>query len=173
MKFILDYIDLITIVAGLVATILAGIRIARLSRHRLRKGVVPVLFFGPVFIITTMATHLLEVSWHVIDTRFSGAFSYSFHLYSLYLLPAVLIYAAWRFYKNAVQFCLAPMSSKKSLLLSFAVITIICAPAVKIVPVAAVPIVASAISIIASFFTRKTNKVITRQEAAPGDMIAA
>jgi hypothetical protein len=168
METIVKYIDQITLGTALFISVFVSVKTWRQSGKRTRLGVLPFLFLAPVLITTSMFTHVLEVTYHVIETRLTGRFSYSFYLYSLYLLPLVLGYLSINYYRQTRLFCLSQAVNKVTLLKTAGLISLISLPAAKIVPIAALPTVISIISLLASLFVfkkRQENMDIEKEKA--------
>jgi hypothetical protein len=164
MKWLFDNIDPITLGIGILLSILAGVKTWKQTGKRTRSGVLPFLFFAPVLITVSMFMHVFEVTYHSFETNFTGRFSYSFHLYSLYLLPAVLGYVSVRYYQQTRLFCFSECVNKIILFKTAALIALICLPAFKIIPIAAVPVAVSLVSLLASFFVHKKPQEDMRME---------
>jgi hypothetical protein len=156
MKTFFDqYIDMFTLALAAIISIVLAIKTWNESERRTRLGILSLFFFAPVLIASCMFTHLLEVTYHAIDTRLTGAFAYSFHLYSLYLMPLVIGYLSLKYYEQSRLFCLSGKKNKNLLLKSVALIALVTLPAVKFTPIAALPSMVSMISLTASFFIHK------------------
>ena len=161
MKTFFDqYIDLFTLALAAIISIVAAIKTWNESERRIRVGILPLFFFAPVLIACCMLTHLMEVTYHAIDTRLTGAFAYSFHLYSLYLMPLVIGYLSINYYKESRLYCLSGRRNKTGLLKAIALIALVTLPAIKFAPIAALPSMVSVISLAVSFFVHKRMAVV-------------
>lgn len=156
-----QYIDIFTLLLAVLISIFVAIRTWNQSGKQTRLGILMLLYFAPVLITSCMFTHILEVTYHAIDTGFTGSFAYGFYLYSLYLMPLAIGYLSIKYWRNTREFCLSATPNKTILLKSAALIALITLPAVKISPIAALPSIVSVLSLLACLFVHKKGKNTT------------
>ena len=170
-EFFFKYIDLVTIIITLAWTIGATIFAIKRGGKGLRVALMPLVFLGPVMLISCMFTHLAEISFHAVDSDFTGKFSLRFYLYALYLMPLVLGNAGIYMYRGMLCFLSDAATSKKEVLQPAGIIALVLFPLLWLTPLAAVMYVVVGISVAALFAVRKRESadydldMLTLQEA--------
>ncbi len=169
--FFYKYIDLVTIIIALGWTLGASTFTIKKGSKNLRRALVPLVFLGPVLLISCMSTHLAEITFHAIDTNFTGKFSLRFYLYALYLMALVLGNTGIFLYRGTQQYLRSPLPNRSSILRPAALIGIILFPLLWLTPLSFMMYAACGISVGASFWVRKKDQpegdtdMFTLQEA--------
>lgn len=158
-KFFESYIDITAVITALVIALI--FKIISLRNPNTQIWAVPAFFtlFGPAVVIVFMSAHLSENIYRAINGLIKGTFIYDFKYYSLMLL-GTLIVVAGVLYLNAAKQYIAGRSSVKKVLLFISVIVLLTAPLIPIVPIAAVPSIACAISLLGLPFVHRRRKII-------------
>lgn len=153
--FFYKYIDLVTLLIALSWILGVSFRTWKKRDKGLRLGMVMLVYFGPVLLLSSMLTHLAEITFHGIDSGFTGMFSLRFHLYSLYLMAFVLGNTGIYLYRGTQQFLTAEMPDRKVVLRPAALIALILFPLLWLTPLSYVMYAACGISLGATFWVRK------------------
>ena len=158
-KFFESYIDITAVITALVIALI--FKIISLRNPNTQIWAVPAFFtlFGPALVIVFMSAHLSENIYRAINGIIDGTFLYDFKYYSVMLL-GTLVVVAGVLYLNAAKQYIAGSSSAKNVLIFIAVIVLLTAPLIPIVPIAAIPSIACTISLLGLPFVHRRRKII-------------
>lgn len=154
-EFFNKYADLTALILTLAFPLAMTIQFKRKAQKKLRAVPAYFLLFGPAGIMTFIFFHLFENSYHAVEGAIAGSFEYNFRFYSLILLGFVIAYIGILFFKACRGKCLQEEKSRACLLQMIAVLSV-SVPLVPITPIAIVPSICCAVSLLAlPFVSRK------------------
>ena len=165
-KFFEQYADFTAVILAFSLPLFFTIFIKLKTRKATRAMAVYLLLFGPLGILSFIFFHLLENSYRAIMAAIAGTFTYDFHFYSLMLMGFVIAAAASFFLVASLRKCLYGLSNK-NILLSIALIVMICAPLLPITPISAVPLVCCVVTLGGVFSVRRKPAMHIKTQIAP------
>lgn len=172
-EFFDKYADLTALALTLNIPLLLTIYLKTKARRRIRF--VPVYFFvfGPSGILSFIFFHLFENCYRAVVSATAGHFVYNFHFYSLILFGLIVAGLGAIHLKACFDKCFRVYKANRSYLYTIALILFITAPLIPITPIAAVPSICCAISLLAFPFvcrktpSRKDTEELTQYDSLP------
>lgn len=126
------------------------------SRHQItRKHLVPVLYWGPVFLIACMVLHLFRNGYNTVVSIHAGQAKFSFYHYSLQLFGLVLAYQAWLLLQQCRQHASGVLRFNGKLYRSMALILVTTLPTFIFTPIGIVPSVVLVILFLVSLLVHR------------------
>lgn len=164
-EFFDKYADLTALALTLLIPLLLTIYIKTKASKRIRLVPVYFLVFGPSGILSFIFFHLFENSYRAVMAAAAGHFVYNFHFYSLILFGLIVACLGVRYLKACFDKCFRVYKANRSYFYTVALILLITTPLIPITPIAAVPSICCAISLLAfPFVCRKTSSRKNNEE---------
>ena len=147
----------------------------KVSRNkRSRKHLVPLLYWGPVFLMACMALHLLQNGYNTIVSASAGQAKFSFYHYSLQLFGLVVAYQSYLLLQQCWQHAGGVLRFNPRLCRSIGLIILTTLPTFAFTPIGIVPSVVLIITVLVSLTVhRSTAKESESQSIAADEIIQA
>ncbi len=158
MKTFFNYIDHIVLALCFLFTFINTYRMVRGATVPVR--IVPAYFlvFGATAIATFLGFgHLFEISYHAMERAMAGKFVYDFRFYSLILMGMVMLTLSVYLLRYIADFLQGTPGSVRNIVRTVLFIVVASAPAGFLTPIALMPTMGCAISMLALPFVIKQN----------------
>lgn len=154
--FFATYIDQFVLIMCFVCTLINTVRLVRRATVPLRKIPACFVVFGATSVSTFLGFgHLFEISYHALERVSAGTFVYDFRFYSLMLMGMLLLVLSLHMLKAIEHWFQGIPGSRHNIIRMALWIIVTSAPAIFLTPIAAAPVMACLITLIAMPFTLK------------------
>jgi hypothetical protein len=164
-------VDIVALVSSIVIATLMAIIKARKSVFAIRTIPAVFMFFGPVTIIVHMFFHIAYVGYGTIQSINNNSFTYTFKLYSLFLMAGILIYFSVKLMKRLNQFLV--VGRYFEVIKTMIAIGVISAPVILLNPLGSLPVMVCIITLIAMRFVRRVNAVTEKLHKETKELLSS
>lgn len=151
-----NYVDQIVLALCFLFTFINTYRMVRSATVQVRKVPAYLLVFGATAIATFMGFgHLFEISYHAVERALARQFVYDFRFYSLIMMGMVLLTLSVYLLHYIAEFLKGTPGSRHDIIRTVLFIIVCSAPAGFLTPIALMPTMGCAISMLALPFVVK------------------
>jgi hypothetical protein len=147
---------------ALLSSIMACIVVARkwrLYRNQLtRKPLIPFFYWGPIFLMSCMALHIINNGLNTIAIVSAGTSKFNFYQYSYQLFGSVVAYQSYLLLGKCKKHVAGNIRFNRSLYFSMALIVVTTLPTFIFTPIGIVPSVVLVINFVLSLLVHKNPK---------------
>ena len=154
-EFFERYADLTALLFTVLAPVAAAIFVKKKSKKKVRALPAYFLFFGPLGIMAFMFLHLAENTYRALSEAVAGTFVYDFRFYALIMLGIVLGGAGTALLNASIQKCFEKNAANSIVLKRMLLVAVISTPLIPIIVLGYVPLILSAISLLAMPFVNR------------------
>ena len=164
----------IALLSSIIMCIIVARRWKASRNNRSRKHLVPLLYWGPVFLMACMALHTFRNGYNTIVSVSAGQAKFSFYHYSLQLFGLVVAYQSYLLLKQCRQHAGGVLRFNQRLYRSIGLIILTTLPTFAFTPIGIVPFVVLIITFLVSLAVhRSTAKESVLQPIAADEIIQA
>ena len=154
-EFFDKYADTTALVLTLIIPLLLTIYLKTKVKKGIRAIAVYFFVFGPSGILSFIFFHLFENSYRAAEAAIDEHFEYNFRFYSLILFGVVVAYLGILYLKACFDKCISDSKGNRSYFYKILLVLLVTAPLIPVTPIAGVPAICCAVSILALPFIRR------------------
>jgi hypothetical protein len=137
-----------------------------------RKHLVPLLYWGPVFLMAAMVLHIVNNGYNILSDLIAGRSRFYFYHYSLQLFGCVVGYQAYLLLKQCRQHARGTIRFNPPLYAAMALIVATTLPTFAFTPIGIIPAAVILINFITSLLVhRPIIKVSVQKEMDSGTIV--
>src|SRR3954470_16920299 len=145
----------IAVVSSIITTWIICKRWGSFRHSSTRKYLVPILYWGPLFLICCMFLHCFRNGYNTIVALNADIKAFNFYYYSLQMFGGVLAYQSYLLLQKCKKHVSGELRYNRSLYRSIFIIIATSLPTFIFTPIGIVPTVVLAITFISSLFIHK------------------
>ena len=154
----------IALLGSIIACLVVTHRWKRDRNPATRKPLVPLLYWGPVFLIACMVMHIIRNGYNFITLLTAGKTGFTFYHYSLQLFGVVVAYQAYLLLKKCQQHVTGSQRYTRSLYYYIGLILFTTLPTFIFTPIGIVPVPVLALTLLVSIFVHRSAVENKQQE---------